>query len=681
MSAAPKLSLVPAAQWLTAEQVMERLCWSAPTFFRRRDELISRKTDRVASNGRAILEYLESSLPAVAAPAAQTQLTVVAPQGSLLGPLFASAPAQDLPREALTDPKQDAEARQRYEDIRPILLYSQDPARYQSLRLADGSPVRSKTHLVQYVAEAKNLSVSTIKLWLKLYREGGLAALAPKPRHDAGRSRWANANDLNAELAELAAYAHLREDLSIHMAWEIVESRARQLGLPVPSYETIRRILKGLNPAAVTLSKKGRRTYDEVFAPYIRRGYTDIAAGEILVSDHMIHDVLVQNDLFDDRDRKLIRLRFTGLEDMRSRRFTAYAWSQEGSSRSITTVLRHHCIDFGKFRVFYCDNGKDYQKTARGARGGAWNVNDIPPEAMGVLARLDVQVKFCIKFHPQSKLIERANNTIHQRFDRRWATYCGPSPDKRPDRCEKLMTRHNRLLADGRVDESEVPLASEFVRAARAWIEGEYNRLEKNVEGMEGLTPFDAWEQFRWSGASDPIDPAALVPLLASRAARVIRRGGKIELGPRFYVAADPSSAIQLHDRVGQTAIVLYDESDDACIAAVDEAGRVFAYLKPDTLLRQSDDDETQTAIAASMQARHHQFHRVRDQLKELDRRVLTTGYVPQSEQMLQIGRLPIQIDDVVVHRPRKSPKLRPDKQAIAPASASDIAADFLEEL
>lgn len=48
------------------------------------------------------------------------------------------------------------------------------------------------------------------------------------------------------------------------------------------------------------LAREGQRAYRERMAPYIRRGYVDVWANQVWVGDHMIHDVEVANDLFDD---------------------------------------------------------------------------------------------------------------------------------------------------------------------------------------------------------------------------------------------------------------------------------------------------------------------------------------------------------------------------------------------
>jgi len=376
-----------------------------------------------------------------------------------------------------------------------------------------------------------------------------------------------------------------------------------------------------------------------------------------------------------------MRLRFTGLQDMRSRKFLGYAWSQDGSSRSISTCLRHSLENYGTFRELYVDNGKDYQKIGKGARTSAWKLEEIPPEAMGVVARLGASITYCLPYHGQAKLIESANHIIHQRFDRRWETYCGPTPEQRPDRCIKALERHQKLLAQGRPDESALPLASEFIRAAAVWIEQEYHLRSKNVPGMEGLTPNEAFEQYRWTKAAPPPEPHVLAALLAERTTRIVHECA-IKMDNRRYIGVDEISCRELHDRTGQSLMVAFDPLDMDRIAAIDENGCVIAHLEPETLLRQAKDEETQAAIGASMRERKTRYHETREQLNALSRRVLRSGYVPQNNQMLQLGGLPIEISHLVVHRPQPTRLQEGDNNeptnSLIPGQAADRLAERL---
>jgi hypothetical protein len=262
---------------------------------------------------------------------------------------------------------------------------------------------------------------------------------------------------------------------------------------------------------------------------------------------------------------------------------------------------------------------------------------------------------------------------MHQRFDRRFATYCGPSPDKRPDPCIAALERHQKLLAEGRADESDLPLASEFIRAAVQWINEEYNIRTKDVEGMEDPTPDEAFEKYRWSEQQPPPAPHILAALLAEREQRSIREGS-IEILSRRYVGVDDASRKALHDHSGtkKKYTVAFDYPDADCLAVMDDDGYIFAFAEPETLLKLSKDAATQNAIGASMRERKHRYHETRSQLNELSKREFSTGYVRQNDQMLQIGRLPIDISQVTVHRPRLAPPTTEPENRLVPGQAAD---------
>lgn len=673
MTAAPQLALVARSteEWISATEVMIRTGWSERTLFRRAPELVSREANRIAANGRRVREYLASSLPQsaiVVTGRGPAQVKTLAP----LGPLFANLPIQSSYPVVLSDPEAQAQAAERMAILQPLLDYAAESRSLALLRLRDGRNVTSQARLIEWICEQHNVTPRTIKRWKARFAEGGFAALADRGRSDRGNSRWMQRDDRNLQLAEIAVYAHLQENLSKRMAWEIACGQAKQIGIEPPSYETVRNLLENVPAPIKTLALKGRRKYDEIFAPYIRRGYTDFEAGEILVSDHALHDVLVQNDLFDAKDRQHMRLRFTGLLDMRSRKFVGYAWSQEGSSRSITTCFRHAVQRFGAPRLLYCDNGKDYQKVGRGARGGVWDVQDLSPETLGVIARLGIDIQYCRPFHPQAKLIERANNTLHQRFDRRFLTYTGPTPEQRPDRCIAALEQHKKLLTAGRPDDSLLPLASEFIRAAIAWIEGEYHQKEKDVEGMANLTPNDAFEKHRWADRPAPPSPQDLAPLLADRIRCKVNEC-TVTLNKHRYEATDDMGNRMMHYHTGKFILVAFDPLDPDAAIALDDDGRVIAYLRPEQLLRQSNDEETRAAIAASFEQRGRRAKETRESLTGLSRRVRATGYTSQHEHMLAIGRLPIEIDDVVVHRPQKARLVESQPQPnLVPGDAAD---------
>ena len=281
--------------------------------------------------------------------------------------------------------------------------------------------------------------------------------LQRKPRSDKGKSRFF---DRYPDAAKLAAYVYLTQRQSFTCAYEAILRDRETLQIPeneeLPSLTP--RYALGSNaipPVYQTLAREGRRAYRERMAPYVSRDHDSAAANEIWVSDHMIHDVEVQNDCFNDAPMGTpIRLRFTALLDWHSRYLVGWSWAWEGSSRSIATALRHAVLEHGPAAMLYCDNGKDYLKVAKGAMPGYlrseiepadWYADELRRiEDLGVIARLHMAVQHCIVRHPQSKHVERFFRTLHERFDKKFPTYTGGSPATRPDFTADAMAHHRR---------------------------------------------------------------------------------------------------------------------------------------------------------------------------------------------------------------------------------------------
>jgi putative transposase len=371
-------------------------------------------------------------------------------------PLFGGAVLQQAPqktRSILTRKEDEQEASSRYELIQPILAYRQDPAQFRAI-----PGVTSLSTFVKYLSRQHGVSESTYWRVLGRYDKGGLPALADRRRADAGGSRWFATH---TAAAYFAAYAFLELRQSYRVCYETICESRELLGLDdgdLPSYETVRAWLKSVPPYLKAYAREGRARYQARMSPYMRRGYTE-PANQIWVSDHMIHDVEVMNDCFDDQEVGApIRLRFTALLDYRSRYLVGYGWCWEGSSRSIATALRRALSTHTAPEYFYADNGKDYLRVAKGARPGylgsageAWVGEELRRiEEQGVLARLGISITHCIPRHPQSKHVERFFRTLHERFDKRWHQhYTGGASHLRPDATSAAMMIHRKALRHG----------------------------------------------------------------------------------------------------------------------------------------------------------------------------------------------------------------------------------------
>ena len=227
---------------------------------------------------------------------------------------FVSSP-RPAPERIHLDPEASAQAEQRYSVIAPIL----EPSH------------RSRRERMEEAAAASGQSSRTVARWISRYQAGGFPALADSGRSDRGHSRFF-ARNRNAAI--LVAYLFLDQRMSVAFCHEQLARDAASLGLTeTPSYGTVRAFLRDeISPAMRTLAREGSRIYRERMAPFLSRGYRDVAANEIWVEDVCIHDVEVSNDIFPELPYgSPVRLRLDALLDFRSRKVVGAAWGLEGN--------------------------------------------------------------------------------------------------------------------------------------------------------------------------------------------------------------------------------------------------------------------------------------------------------------------------------------------------------------
>ena len=648
--AQPILYLVPAGDsrqgWLTPEQVMAATGWSRTTFFRRAKELISRESTDAGANGRTVREYLAASLPAAdklagesAPPSGDGGSALELPRQASL---FASQPSPA--RVTLPDPDDQKQAEERFAAIEPVLDYARDAARWAQLG------IRSQAQLLRYQAEHTGNDVRTLHRWVSRYRSGGFPALADRKRSDRDRSRWF-AEHREAAIAAAAGYLEYKQ--SCRVCYEIIEREHAKLGLAegdLPSYETVRTFLKSMPPYLKTYAREGRRKYEEMFSPYLGRDYSALVPNQIWVSDHMIHDVEVANDCFPELEWGApMRLRFTALFDMASRYVVGYSWCPEGSSRSIATALRRAFAQWGPCEHFYCDNGRDYRKVAKGAMPGylvdpaairGWHLTEVAAiEKTGLLAQLGIRVTHCIAHHPQSKHIERFFRTLHERFDKRfWQHYTGGAPHLRPDATAAAMEIHRKLMKHGRVESTTHPAASLLIALCMAWIE-EYHQRDHSGQGMDGRAPA---EVFAERAAPRPLDGQSSLALLFPEHARRKVRECAVTMHQRRYTYCDAVSRDVLHQMTDREVTVAWDPNDADTVAILDETGHFLCAAQADELVRfDPGAKDVQQRIADSMADRRHLEKSTRGTIEHIARAARALGVASPVEALTATAKLP----------------------------------------
>jgi putative transposase len=250
------------------------------------------------------------------------------------------------------------------------------------------------------VARTSQMAPSTVQLWIKRYREKGLAGLANNVvRSDKGKSR--KLPETAIQLIEgLALQKPPRSMAAIHRQ---VTTIAQEQGWKPPSYDRVRHIIKGLDPALVTFAHQGAAAYREEFDLLYRREATHSNA--MWQADHTPLDVWLL-----DEAGKLTKPWLTVIEDDYSRAIASFRITfQEPTALTTALALRtgiwhkddphwHIC---GIPSVFYTDHGSDF--TSR--------------HMEQVAADLDMKLIFSEKGVPRERgKIERFFRSVNELF-------------------------------------------------------------------------------------------------------------------------------------------------------------------------------------------------------------------------------------------------------------------------
>jgi len=688
-----------AEAWLNLGELTKLTGWSARTVQRKAacGDIQSRKGKGQQRNGKPVVEYSTLSLPielqiqaeksGVGRGNARKTLPIEQPstQLSLWAPQRPKVEAIRLP---VTE-EHNQQIDNRMMVIVPFLEVKRLLRSHQTLAtLPSGKEVRNLRDAAAALGAEHNVSAKSILRWSACFESHGQSGLLRRVRSDKssagffGRFRSA---------AIFAAYLYLECHQSFRFIHEAIHKDCVRLDIPedeLPAYETIRHWLKGVPPYLKAYAIEGRRAYQERMAPFLSRRYDDVYANQCWVSDHALHDVEVMNDCFPEAPWGApIRLRFTCLLDFRSRFVVGASWCWEGSSRSIATAMRHAVTKHGPCEHFYCDNGKDYKRVAKGAMPAYLDESPLARadwfkdelnwmEQIGILGRLQMKITHCIVRHPQSKHVERFFGTMHAQFDKLYYQhYTGGAPHLRPDATSAEMMIHRKLAKHDRVDESNHPRASVFIARAMAWID-EYNHHPHSGRGMDGRSPAEVFDQERNPRQKAAPEPFELAVLLAEQVTRKVRECA-VELNKRRYTYHDAVSRDILHECNETNVIVAYDANDDEAVAILDQDGHFLCLARAEELLRFAPEDEkTQKQIGESMADRRHMEKATRGFVAEITRAARADGAQTPVEMLSEPEVLPMAVGEVLTHRPLVNQR---SGLSVAPPTAAQAARIFME--
>ena len=207
------------------------------------------------------------------------------------------------------------------------------------------------------LARHHKVGLRTLERWHARYRAGGLKALDPAPRADAGT------HHLPAELATLVeGFGLTKPRASIARIHRTIATICTTRAWQVPSYAVVWSIIRALDPGMVTLALEGPASYRDKFELALRR--TADRPNAMWQADHTLLDILVVGT-----DGKSVRPWLTVVIDDCSRAVCGYTVFVEAPSALQTALALRQAIWHkpdpgwpmcGIPDVLYVDHGSDF---------------------------------------------------------------------------------------------------------------------------------------------------------------------------------------------------------------------------------------------------------------------------------------------------------------------------------
>jgi len=343
-------------------------------------------------------------------------------------------------------------------------------------------------------AQLGQVSQATFYRWLQGWEEAGgsLAGLVPKyAERRATRGAGASLSELAKGYAEWF-YLKPQRPSAGHVYRELEALRDEGRLPELPSYATVLRYLQGLPPTYVAFWREGRSRWANDFNPYIERSMDLYRPLDLVTSDHVMIDAVVEYQ------GKLIRPWLTTVQDFRSGLVLGMCPCPTPSYLSITVSLFLMASRYGKAKVLTVDNGKDYRGQFLNGKTRvfqAFTEDGFPEEeevyVAGAYAACVDEVSFTWVYAGQSKgKHERIHGIWQEYLAKELSTYVGSNTRDCPEETKLLWRGAAALERRGKV-----PSWDEFVRILAAFLDWWNGSWRGAGKGMDGRTPQEVFDE------------------------------------------------------------------------------------------------------------------------------------------------------------------------------------------
>jgi transposase len=346
--------------------------------------------------------------------------------------------------------------------------------------------------------ELGDISVQTLYRFKKKYEESGIDSLIPR-YGGAGKSKITD---------------HEKQFLLnflLHQNKPKISDAIRQCKRYLGNYSTtnsttLRHYYKNFRKRFYdvdTLEREGEKAWNDKVAPYQDRDPMLLSVGEVLIGDGHKLNLNVLDPLTGKKKRATLVLFW----DWKSAYPVGWEVMFSENVQCITTALRNAILCLGKIPSHvYIDNGRAFL-----AKIFTQSIIIEDTEIPGMFDRLGIERHCSLKYHGQSKPIERFFGVLNDRFEKRMRCYTGRSIEDKP-----AYLLRNEPRAKALYDEW-IPTTDEVSEIMFQWRE-EY--IDEILPSRKGLTARQMFEDGKGTG----LDPQALYFLMMAVEVKSIRR-------------------------------------------------------------------------------------------------------------------------------------------------------------
>lgn len=364
----------------------------------------------------------------------------------------------------------------------------------------------------------------------------------------------------------------------IAKAWRHVRALAAVNGWSWISLSRCKQLIQQrLDPARICMAREGLDAWRAKFGIKLEQHPEAYAAGELWVGDHSTLDFFVK--VMRGGKWRAVRPVLTAWQDWRTRLIAGWHLSEQGDSDTIRCALHHGMTRLSHVPTrVWIDNGKDFaseattgitkhQRRALIAAGQDWREH-FTEETGGLLAMLNIDTHFARPYNHDGKArLERFFGTMHDEFDREFASYCGHKPG--------AVAKHN-------VPVEQLPSLDEVRQRLQGFMQWYHDRSEHSIadlrdEQQRPLSPAEAWRTWLTTRTIMPA-PEAMALLLKRwvhpKAVTQLGIGLDFGTGRKVYYGAGLPDLQPFQGRKGHRLHVTYDPENVSEIFVYDSKFR-----------------------------------------------------------------------------------------------------------